>query len=76
MTRAIFQVKTTGGGPRGRPDGERLQAGNELIIGSIMVTQRRYRAYMKVMATDAERKKWMLETIGEALANDLEAEQT
>ena len=38
MTRAIFQVKTTGGGPKGRPDGERLQAGNELIIGSIMVT--------------------------------------
>lgn len=29
---------------------------------------------MKVMATNAERKKWMLETIGEALANDLEAE--
>ena len=29
---------------------------------------------MKVMATKAEGKKWMLETTGEALANDLEAE--
>jgi len=39
MTRAMFQVKTTGGGgPKGRPDGERLQAGNEFITGSIMVT--------------------------------------
>ena len=30
---------------------------------------------MKVTAAEAEREKWMLETTGEAMANELEAEE-
>lgn len=71
----MFQVKTSGSDSKGRHDRERLQAGKQFITRPIMVTWRRCRACMKVTAAEVEKEKWMLETTGGAMANELEAEE-
>lgn len=65
MIRTMYQVKTSGTGPKGRRDGERLQAGNEYITRPITASWGRCGACTDIPAAEAERRKGKLDTMGE-----------
>lgn len=65
VIRTMCQVKISGAGPKGRRDGEKLQAGNEFIARPITASWGRRGACMDIPAAEAERRKGLPDTMGE-----------